>query len=743
MFFLSNKNWKILPASLSIVRAENDLQSIKFLFKNHPLKAVFLVDNNKRLKAVLSKGDYLKSTEKLNWNFSPFYLKLNKNVTDSNQNRASKYNSIPILNEKNQIVKIIESTDLDGIDSKGTLYTPYENPLVIAEIGNNHNGSIESAKKLIEEAKLAGVDAVKFQARSLKDLYINLSESYLNSTDFSTAYTVNQLKKFNLSQEDLTELFRYSREKDLLVVCTPFDIQSARFLKTQSIDFIKIASADMSNYKLLSEFIDSSLSLIISTGMHQLESIDKLSSWLRKNYLEATLLHVNSTYPTPYSDVNLRFMPTLEKLSTSGLYGYSGHERGIHIPIAAVGLGATIIEKHFTLNKELEGNDHKVSLLPNEMKTLVNDIDTLCKALGGGIKKKPISQGERLNKIALSKGVYARRPILKGSQLKYSDLNYKSPCVGLTTEEINFFIGKTLTKNLKVNEPLSKSYFEKRKSAKKFGNISNYGIPVRFRDLESIHNEFQPSFLEYHMFSTDLKIDPAEYSKALKGKTLSVHAPEQFEDGFILDLVSENKEVYKKSYSLFEKIMDWAESVKRLTGQEKINLITNVGGATNDPKELKNFKKDFAFEKLSEINLVCSNRGIHFLPQTMPPFPWHFGGQGYHRLFVNPQDMIDIQNWSNIKFCMDVSHTFMSCSHLNISFYDAMDQVSRYFNYLHIADAIYPGEEGINIGEGEMDFSRLKNYLNNKDYLWIPEVWNGHLDNFAGFKTALKKLNQL
>lgn len=189
--------------------------------------------------------------------------------------------------------------------------------------------------------------------------------------------------------------------------------------------------------------------------------------------------------------------------------------------------------------------------------------------------------------------------------------------------------------------------------------------------------------------------------------------------------------------------MKWTESIKQLSGQEKINLITNVGGATNDPKELKNFKKDFAFERLSEINQVCSDRGIHFLPQTMPPFPWHFGGQGYHRLFVNPQDMIDIQNWSDIKFCMDVSHTFMSCSHLNISFYDAIDQVSRYFNYLHIADAIYPGEEGINIGEGEMDFSRLKNYLNNKDYLWIPEVWNGHLDNFTGFKTALKKLSQI
>ena len=376
MFSLVNKNWKILSVNHSLVKEKNTIQDIKLLFEKYPLKAIFLTDENNKLKAVLSKGDYLKSTKKLNWNFSPFYLRLDKNVTDSNLNSASRYNSIPILNEKNQIVKIIESTDLGGIEAKGTLYTSFDNPLVIAEIGNNHNGSVVSAKQLIDEAKIAGVDAVKFQARSLNDLYINLSESYLNSTDFSTAYTVNQLKKFNLSQDDLSDLFTYVREKGLVVICTPFDIESARFLKTQPIDFIKIASADMSNYKLLSEFIDTTLPLIISTGMHQLESINKLSSWLRKNYIEATLLHVNSTYPTPYSDVNLRFMSSLEKLSTSGLYGYSGHERGVHIPVAAVALGATIVEKHFTLDKELEGNDHKVSLLPNEMKALVYNIDT-------------------------------------------------------------------------------------------------------------------------------------------------------------------------------------------------------------------------------------------------------------------------------------------------------------------------------------------------------------------------------
>lgn len=743
MFFLANKNWKVITTNYSLVKQKNNVGLIKSLFEKHPLKAIYLVDEQDRLNAVLSKGDYLKSTQKLNWNFSPFHLRKHKKLTDFNLEKVARFNSVPIVNEQDRIVKIIESTEQNGIEAKGILFKPFENPLLIAEIGNNHNGSLISAKQLIDQAYESGINAVKFQARSLNDLYINLSESYLNKTDFSTAYTIGQLKKFNLNHEELSELFQYANERNLIVICTPFDIQSAQFLKTQPIDFIKIASADMSNFKLLNEFTDSAIPLIISTGMHQLESINNLSNWLKQNFIEATLLHVNSTYPTPFSDVNLRFMPNLGRISTSGMYGYSGHERGIHIPIAAVSLGATIIEKHFTMDKSQEGNDHKVSLLPNEMKTMVENIKTLTQALSGGVKKKPTSQGERLNKIALSKGVYAKKRLPKGTQLQDKDLIFASPCVGLTPEELHFYIGKTLTKEINLNDPISKSCFEVSSTVKELKNISNYGIPVRFRDLEKIQKEFTPTFLEYHMFSTDLNVNPKDYSKILKGKTLSVHAPEQFEDGFILDLVSENNEVYNESLNLFEKIISWAVSIKDLTGQNQIKLITNVGGATNNYEELKNFNKERAFEKLSEINQKCATNGIQFLPQTMPPFPWHFGGQGFHRLFVDVQDMIDIQNWCEIKFCMDVSHTFMSCSHLKVPFYDSLDKVSKYFNYLHIADAIYPGEEGINIAEGEIDFTRLSKYLDNKKYNWIPEVWNGHLDDFSGFKKALKKLNQI
>ena len=742
MIFFSEKNWQLINAEKAcMVEGFNSYESAKQRFETHRLKALYLVDGQGQLMAVLSKGEFLSSPNKLNWNYTPNFLILGKKLSDKNLENLRQYNSLPILNEKGQVIKVLESFDYKGIRVNNTVFKPYEKAMIIAEIGNNHNGAISTAKKLIEKAAKSGVDGVKFQARSLSDLYVDLSEEYLNQTDFGTAYTLNQLKRFNLNQKDLAELFVYAKSLGLIVICTPFDVKSAAFLKQQKVDLIKIASADMSNYNLLEQFVDSTIPLLISTGMHEEKSIENLSRWLKKHYVEATLLHVNSTYPTPYSDVNLRYMTTLGKYSTTGLFGYSGHERGIHIPLAAVAMGATVVEKHFTLDKSLEGNDHKVSLLPEELKALTENVNSLTTALGNNHKFKIVTQGEKLNKLALSKGIYTNKKLSKGCFLQQEDISYLSPCVGITAEEAPLYIGKTLTVNLDQKQPITKSCFEDRETKLAFKQIKNYGLPVRFRDLEAIGKTFEPVFLEYHMFSTDLNAEPHQYKDILSGKTLSVHAPEQFEDGFILDLVSEKPEIYQKSLELFDRIVLWTTEIQKATGQDQINLIVNVGGATNDEKQVYQFNKETAFEKLAQVNTLCNKKGITMLPQTMPPFPWHFGGQGFHRLFVDPKDMTAIQKWTPMKFCMDFSHTYMSCAHLGKDFYQVLDEVSNYFDYLHIADAIYPGEEGINIMEGDIDFKRLKKYFTSKDYRWIPEIWNGHLNHFEGFRNALKVLD--
>ena len=198
--------------------------------------------------------------------------------------------------------------------------------------------------------------------------------------------------------------------------------------------------------------------IIVSTGMHTTQEIEQTVSFLRDRYSEFTLLHTNSTYPTPYSDVNLGYVRNLEKIS-EGVIGYSGHERGYHICLAAVALGAAIIEKHYTFDRNLEGNDHKVSLLPDELKLMCEQIDDIVEAASDrrGIKK--VSQGERLNKISLSKSAYLNFAKEAGQIINETDISFKAPCVGLTPSDIRRYFGRPLTVSKKAGDPLLRADF--------------------------------------------------------------------------------------------------------------------------------------------------------------------------------------------------------------------------------------------------------------------------------------------
>ena len=256
MINISNNFFRIITSEQCSVHKDSSINEIKQKFRSNKLKAIYLIDKEEKLLGVMSKGEtFLSGSQKPKWNMSPFYLTIGKKLSRTDIKKIGIYNSIPIINNKGNIIKILELTSDSNIKIAGQSFNKHLNPLIIAEIGNNHNGSLESAKILIDAALKTGVNAVKFQARSLEDLYIDLSDNYLNETDFSTSYTISELKKFNLSFSELEILFNYSRDLGLIVGCTPFDNESAKFLIEQKVDFIKIASADMSNYSLLNNFL--------------------------------------------------------------------------------------------------------------------------------------------------------------------------------------------------------------------------------------------------------------------------------------------------------------------------------------------------------------------------------------------------------------------------------------------------------------------------------------------------------
>lgn len=303
---------------------------------------------------------------------------------------------------------------------------------IIAEAGDNHNGSRELAFRLIDKAVEAGADCVKFQTFITEEIISKRAEKaeYQKAATGSDESQYQMVKKLELSFEQFRELQKYAEERGITFLSTPFDIPSVEFLDSINIPCFKIPSGEITNLPYLIKIAETGRDVIMSTGMAELNEIESAINILREHRSgDISLLHCNTEYPTPYEDVNLRAMSTLkEKFGVR--VGYSDHTQGIEVPIAAVALGAEIIEKHFTLDHNMEGPDHKASLEPDELKQMVDGIRKTEKALGNGIKTA--SPSEKKNIQIARKSIVARRDIKKGEILTEENLAVKRPGNGIS-----------------------------------------------------------------------------------------------------------------------------------------------------------------------------------------------------------------------------------------------------------------------------------------------------------------------
>jgi len=285
---------------------------------------------------------------------------------------------------------------------------------IIAEAGVNHNGSLDLAYQLIDVAKDAGADAVKFQTFKAENVVSKLADKaeYQKKTTGSDKSQLEMIKKLEISFEDFIKLKKYCDKKGIMFLSTPFDHQSIDFLH-DLIDIYKIPSGEIINYPYLKHIASKNKPIIMSTGMANLGEVEEAINTIKKINSKAkiSLLHCTTNYPTPYEEVNLKAMQTLAAAFKLPV-GYSDHTLGIEVPIAAVAMGAKIIEKHFTLDKNLSGPDHKASLEPGELKEMVKAIRNIEKSLGDGIKKPNKSEIE-IMKVA-RKSIVASKNIKKG-----------------------------------------------------------------------------------------------------------------------------------------------------------------------------------------------------------------------------------------------------------------------------------------------------------------------------------------
>ena len=326
---------------------------------------------------------------------------------------------------------------------------------IIAEAGVNHNGSLEMAFQLIDVAVAAGADAVKFQTfKAEKVIAVNAPKaSYQKETTGSDESQLEMVKKLELDETTHVQLYQYCQNKGIQFLSTPFDLESIDLLNRLGLEIFKIPSGEITNLPYLRKLGALKKQLILSTGMADLGEIEDALDVLTESGTSLgniTVLHCNTEYPSLFEDVNLRAMLTIRNAFPGIAIGYSDHTSGIEVPIAAVAMGATVIEKHFTLDRNLPGPDHRASLEPPELSAMISDIRNIEKALGTGSKKP--SPSELKNKTVARKSIVAALPIEKGETFTEMNITVKRPGTGIAPMRWDEIIGRKASKPYRKDE---------------------------------------------------------------------------------------------------------------------------------------------------------------------------------------------------------------------------------------------------------------------------------------------------
>lgn len=326
---------------------------------------------------------------------------------------------------------------------------------IIAEAGVNHNGRFDLACKLVDAAKAAGADCIKFQTFKSENLVSHNAQKAEYQKDTTGEGTqVDMLKELELSYGEFVALKEYCDKVGICFLSTPFDFDSIVFLDSIDMPFWKIPSGEVTNFPYLRALAKTRKPVVMSTGMCEMREIEAAITVLRENGTKGiTLLHCNTEYPTPYEDVNLMAMQTI-KDAFGYAVGYSDHTKGIEVPIAAVAMGATVIEKHFTLDRSMEGPDHKASLEPDELSKMISSIRNIEKAIGTGDKTP--SPSEKKNITVARKSIVAKVHINAGDVLTEENITVKRPGIGISPMKWNEIIGTKAIRDFQEDELIEK-----------------------------------------------------------------------------------------------------------------------------------------------------------------------------------------------------------------------------------------------------------------------------------------------
>ncbi len=610
---------------------------------------------------------------------------------------------------------------------------------VIAEIGNNHNGSLERAIQMVDIAVEMGADCAKFQMRHLEEVYRQRTLRK-DGEDLGTEYVLDLLQRFELSLDAHRKLAMYCAQKGILYLCTPWDASSVDILEALNVPAYKVASADLTNLPLLTKLCATGKPLILSTGMSSREEVKITIDFLNKQSTRFVLLHCNSTYPAPLHDIQLRWMEQMRGMHE--LIGYSGHERGIAVSLAAVALGACVLERHFTLDRSMEGPDHAASLEHAEFKRLIEGVREIELALKGG-SDRYTSQGEMINRENLGKSLVATMALKNGTVIKPEHIQVRSPGQGLSPQHYEQLLGRSLRRDLNAEDFFYPSDLkDERIEPRHYSFQRPWGVPVRYHDFQEYKHRINPDLFEFHLSYSDMELKPENFLKGVYSCGFVVHAPELFANSRLMDLASPDEAYRKQSVLETQRVINITRHLKQFFPRTVCPMIVaNIGGFTMDEPLPTSVIKAY-YERFAKSLAELDSEGVELIPQTMAPFPWHFGGQRFQNIFVKVDEIVEWCQKLNLRMCFDISHTRLTCNHFGIDFYSFAEKIAPFSAHLHLGDARGLNGEGLQIGDGDIDFKRLGEILRKgcPQASFIPEIWQGHKNGGEGFWLALERL---
>jgi len=607
---------------------------------------------------------------------------------------------------------------------------------IIAEAGVNHNGDLDLALRLVDMAADAGADAVKFQKRHLPSLYPAGLLADANTAEWNFQYLLPTLRDTELSDDDFRRIVERCRERQIRFMCTPWDETTLAFLEELDVELYKVASADLINLPLIEAIAATGKPLVLSTGMATLDEVETTAAFLGERDAAFALLHCVSTYPAPFEGLNLRL---IERLKAFGVpVGYSSHERGIAMPLAAVTLGACIVEKHITVDRTLPGPDHPASVEASGIQRLVRDIRNLESALGDG-SDKTLSAMELQNRQVLRKSLVAARDLPAGTVVTRDMVKAMGPGKGLSPQRLDDLLGVELHRAIAADEPFTENDLGRPANLEMDTAAlrRRWGLKARFHDLSEVL-AMKPELVELH-FSEDDVGYPFVAPKEPYPQQLVIHAPE-FADKRLLDLCSADPETRRIARDLIQATIDRAAELAPYFAGGAPAVVIHVGGMSMDEPELD---IDEQLGRAADQFRAFDDRGLTLLPENLPPRPWYLGGQWFQNAFTHPDHLVSFCESLGIGCTLDISHAQLWCAESGMPLQEFVDRTLPYARHLHLADAAGIDNEGLQIGEGVIDWRTLLTQLDRADFSWVPEIWSGHLHQHQGFVHAINRLAAL